>query len=63
MTLFYAVMEVIFVVGVIWGSYMLKGPPGKTMNPKKVARYRYATRFGFFWAILVFVRLVTHTYR
>jgi len=60
---FWIVLEIVTVVAVLVYSYMWKGPPGKRMDPKKLARYRLAVRLGVGWAVLILVRLVTHTYK
>jgi len=60
---FWIILEVGFVLVILVYGYMWRGPPGKKMDPKKLARYRWSVRFGMCWAVLILVRLVTHTYR
>jgi hypothetical protein len=59
----WVILEAVFVVIVLSYGYMWKGPPRMNLAPKKLARYRFATRLALFWAVLIFVRLVTQTYK
>lgn len=60
---FYVIAEIIAVSVVIVYGYVWKGPRGKTMSTAKLARYRWATLFALGWAVIILVRLMTHTYK
>ncbi len=60
---FEVVLGIICVSIVLVYGYMWRGPPGRTMNPVKRARYRWATLAGLGWGILILVRIVTHTFK
>jgi len=53
-----AALAIALVYGYVW-----KGSHGKTMDPKKLARYRVAALGALGWALLIFVKIVTHTYK
>jgi hypothetical protein len=54
----YIILEAVCIGTVIMGRRMLR----RTTTAAKIARYRWATFSAAGWAVLVFVRLVTHTY-
>jgi hypothetical protein len=57
------ILEIVFVGVVLVYGRIWRGPRAKTMSPAKLARYRWATLFSAGWALIILVRLVTHTYK
>jgi len=49
---------IILVYGRIW-----LGPRGETMDPAKLARYRWSTLGAIGWGLIILVRILTHTYK
>jgi hypothetical protein len=57
------ILEIVCVsAGIVYGR-IWRGPRGKTMDPTKLARYRWATLGAIGWGLIILVRIVTHTYR
>lgn len=46
-----------------FGLYMQKGPPRNRTSPQQIARYRQGTFVLTGWAIIVLIRILTHTYK
>ena len=59
---FYAVLEVICVFMVVVYGRIWRTANPETMDPKKIARYRWSTLTGVGLAVIIAVRLLTHTY-
>jgi hypothetical protein len=59
---FYAVLEVICVFFVVVYGRIWRTATPETMDPKKIARYRWSTLTGAGFAVIIAVRLPTHTY-
>jgi hypothetical protein len=62
-TRFYAILGVICLGFTLVYGYVWLGPRGKTINPTKLARYRWSTLVGLGLSAIILVRLLTHTYR
>jgi hypothetical protein len=60
---FEIVMLVLAVGFGAFGFYMQKGSPRTRTSPQQLARYRRGTFVLTAWAIIVLVRLLTHTYK
>jgi hypothetical protein len=57
------ILEFVAVGTVLVGGYMWKGPRSQSVSQAKLARYRWATLFSAGWALIILVRLLTHTYK
>jgi hypothetical protein len=62
MALLYAVLEVVCVFFVVVYGRIWRTATPATMDPKKLARYRWSTLAGAGLAVIIAVRLLTHTY-
>jgi hypothetical protein len=57
------ILEIVCVsAGIVYGR-IWRGPRGKTMDPTKLVRYRWATLGAIGWGLIILVRIATHTYR
>lgn len=63
MTSLYIVLEIICVFFVLLGFYLWKKPRSEPVSPKKLSRYRWGATYGSGVAILILIRLLTHTYK
>jgi haloacid dehalogenase-like hydrolase len=57
------ILEIGFICIAFVGGYLWKGPRSQSVNPAKLARYRWATLFSAGWALIILMKLLTHTYK
>jgi len=56
------VLEVLVVGTLLFNRYMTTGQRGERLSAQRLAGFRWSTRLGLGWAVIILVRLVTRTY-
>jgi hypothetical protein len=58
----YIGLEALMLAVAVGYGYVWRGPPGKAISAKKLARYKSSSLYSLALAAIILVRLVTNTY-